>query len=128
MALPDLLAAVRKRRGSVAPAVSEDDVLRAIAQLRALGGGWAVVTAGGVRCVRSVPMELDGDATTLLGHAAAAVPRGVLSAAQAAHATGWAAPRVAAALEALLRDGLAMVDDGAKDGVRLHWYPALASS
>jgi ESCRT-II complex subunit VPS22 len=126
MALPDLLVAVRKRRGSAAPPVSEDDVLRAISQLRALGGGWAVITVGGTRCVRSVPVELDGDATALLGLAAAATPKGVLTAAQAAQATGWAAPRVATALEALLQDGLAMVDDGGGDGVRRFWFPALA--
>jgi hypothetical protein len=103
MALPALCAAVRQRRGSAAERVSDDDCVRAIAQLRALGGGWDYLTIGTTRYVRSVPTELDGDATALLARAAVAAPRrGVLSAAAAARETGWSARRVSDALEALL--------------------------
>ena len=103
LALTALLGAVRRRRGAAAAPVSEDDVLRAITQLRVLGGGWAVLTVGGVRCVRSVPTELSGDGNALLGAAAAADAGGVLTAAAAAAATGWTPRRVAEALEALLK-------------------------
>lgn len=30
-------------------------------------------------------------------------------------------------LAEMLREGLAMIDDGAPDGVRLYWFPALSS-
>ena len=101
LALPELLTAVRRRRGAAAARVSEDDVLRAIAQLRSLGGGWAVVTVGGQQCVRSVPSELDGDASAALGAAAAA--GGVVTAAQAAAALTWKRQRAEDALTALLK-------------------------
>jgi hypothetical protein len=101
LALPELLAAVRRRRGAAAARVSEDDVLRALQQLRSLGGGWAVVTVGGQTCVRSVPSELDGDASAALG--AAAKAGGVLTAQQAAAALAWTARRVEDALTALLK-------------------------
>ena len=101
LALPELLSAVRRRRGAAAARVSEDDVLRAITQLRSLGGGWAVVTVGGQQCVRSVPSELDGDASAALGAAAAA--GGVLSAAAAAKALTWTQRRAEDALTALLK-------------------------
>ena len=99
--LPELLAAVRRRRGAAAQRVSEDDVLRAISQLRCLGGGWALVTVGGQQCVRSVPSELDGDASAALGAAAAA--GGVLSVAKAAAALSWTPRRAEDALTALLK-------------------------
>ena len=39
--LSDLLRAVHRRRGAAAAPVSEDDVLRALAALKRLGGGTA---------------------------------------------------------------------------------------
>jgi hypothetical protein len=103
MSLRELHAAVSRRRGSAAAPVSEDDLLRAIAQLRVLGGGWDLLTVGGPtqRFVRSVPTELNGDQTALLARAAAA--GGVLTAAGAARDAGWAPRRVSDALEALLK-------------------------
>lgn len=76
-------------------------MLRAIAQLRVFGGGWDVLVAGSRRVVRSVPIELSGDQTALLSHAAAA--GGWLSQADAQRATGWAGGRVAEALDAMLK-------------------------
>jgi ESCRT-II complex subunit VPS22 len=103
MSLRELHAAVSRRRGSAAAPVSEDDLLRAIAQLRVLGGGWDLLTVGGPtqRFVRSVPTELNGDQTALLGRAASS--GGVLTAAGAAREAGWAPRRVSDALEALLK-------------------------
>ena len=45
---------MQRRRGSRADPVSEDDVLRAIAKLGVLGGGFAVVKVGERRLVRSL--------------------------------------------------------------------------
>ena len=45
---------MQRRRGSRADPVSEDDILRAIAKLGVLGGGFAVVKVGERRLVRSL--------------------------------------------------------------------------
>ena len=45
---------VQRRRGSRADPVSEDDILRAIAKLGVLGGGFAVVKVGERRLVRTL--------------------------------------------------------------------------
>ena len=126
MALRDLKAAVTRRRGAAAQPVSTDDLLRAIAQLRALGGGWDLLTVGDAVCVRSVPAELNGDQTALLARAAAAW--GVLTAADVVRDAGWSQRRVSDALEGLLMEGLAMVDDGHPDGVRRYWVTAFAAA
>ena len=61
MELSALRAAVLKRRGARADPVSEDDVLRALRKLRALGGGIGVTAIGRATYVRSVPGELNPD-------------------------------------------------------------------
>jgi hypothetical protein len=50
-----------RRRGSLADPVSEDDIRRALAKLRVLGGGLDLVTIGAAAYVRSVPGELNLD-------------------------------------------------------------------
>ena len=121
--LSALLSAVRRRRGAAAAAVTEDDVLRAAAQLRQLGGGWDLLTCGSQRLLRSVPTELTDDGRTLLARAAEA--GGVLTAQTACQLTGWAQRRTSDALEALLKDGLAMVDTGDADRTTRWWFPSL---
>jgi len=120
MELAELVEAVRVRRGAAAARVSEDDVLRAVQQLRQLGGGWDVLTVAGRRLVRSVPTELSSDATAALE--AAAQNGGGVSCAALAAAAGWAAERAQAALDALLREGVALLDTQAEDGEALYWF------
>lgn len=123
--LAALTRAVARRRGSAADPVSEDDVARALKKLRALGPGVDVVELGGVAYVRSVPGELDPDRGAALGAAAAPGQRracgastsgGSLTASELVAATGWARARAEAALEGLLREGLAMADDLDEEG------------
>ena len=57
---------LQRRRGSRAEPVSEDDILRAIGKLKALGSGFGVIKVGSQRLVRSVPGELNTDKSTLL--------------------------------------------------------------
>ena len=104
------MAAVRRRRGAAAARVSEDDCLRAIQQLRELGGGWDVFAVGthGVRLVRSVPAELSGDGGPVLS--AAASGGGVATERGLALALGWPVSRCRAALDVLLREGVAWLD------------------
>ena len=54
--------------------------------------------------------------------------KGWLSEAELSASAGWDARRSGECLEGLLKEGLAMVDDGAPDGVRLWWFPALQAS
>ncbi|KXZ41680.1 hypothetical protein GPECTOR_323g36 [Gonium pectorale] len=122
MELPALLRAVTRRRGGGAEPVSEDDVVRAIKKLRVLGGGFDLVTIGGRSYVRSVPGELSTDSNRALE---VAQGKGFTSVADLARATGWNAGRADDVLQALTRTGLAWVDDGAPDGVRLFWFPCL---
>lgn len=47
------------------------------------------------------------------------------AAAELASRAGWASQRCERVLAELLKEGLAMIDDGAPDKVRLYWFPAL---
>ena len=58
----------------MADPISEDDILRAIGKLKALGSGFAVERIGKQALVRSVPGELNTDKNRLL---------------EMAQATGW---------------------------------------
>ncbi|GBF94666.1 hypothetical protein Rsub_07402 [Raphidocelis subcapitata] len=122
MELGALRAAVLRRRGAKAEPVSDDDVRRALSKLKSLGGGLDLVTIGAASYVRSVPGELNLDKNAAL---ALAQDKGCVSAAELCSKSGWTAGRAEDCLEGLLREGLALVDDGAPDGVRLWWFPAL---
>lgn len=121
--LSRLVAAVRRRRGSLSAQVSEDDILRAIAQLRALGGGWDVLTVGTTRFVRSLPTELTKDGAQLLSHGSDT--GGCLTCTLGVQLTGWPPRRVQEALEGLLRDSVAWLDTGDADGEPRYWFPGL---
>ena len=53
------------RRGAVADAVSEDDLINAIKQLKVLGSGFGIVNIGSKKLVSSVPRELNRDHNAL---------------------------------------------------------------
>jgi len=138
-ALSEIVRRVNERRGSVAGAVSADDVERAIASLATLGGGWRTYAAedetrdgastSGRRSrrdkiVRSVPMELSADATDALA-AARDDDEGRATASSLASARGWSRLRATDALESAVRLGIAWVDDQSLDaGERVYWFPA----
>ncbi|GFR48530.1 hypothetical protein Agub_g10425 [Astrephomene gubernaculifera] len=134
MELGALLRAVNRRRGAAGEPASEDDVVRAIKKLAVLGGGWDLLVLGGRCFVRSVPGELDTDRTRVLEMAAGGQAggqqgggggRGFTSVGEVVAVTGWPASRAEGVLQALMREGIAWVDDGAPDGVRLYWFPCL---
>lgn len=54
--------------------------------------------------------------------------RGCISQPELLQRAGWQAERADQCLQQLLRDGMALIDDGAPDGVRLYWFPAVSSS
>ena len=65
-----LMSSVLARRGAAAQPVSEDDLLRAIERLQCLGGGWKVLTVGGKKVIRSVPVEFSPDQSEVIRVAA----------------------------------------------------------
>ncbi|EFJ47536.1 hypothetical protein VOLCADRAFT_91949 [Volvox carteri f. nagariensis] len=96
--------------------------VRAIRKLRVLGGGFDLVTIGGSQYVRSVPGELNLDKNRALE---VAQGKGFTSVAEMCKTAGWPAGRAEDVLQALTGEGIAWVDDGAPDGVRLFWFPCL---
>lgn len=51
--------------------------------------------------------------------------KGSLSLPELCSKAGWNQTRAQDCLDGLLKEGLAMIDDGAPDGVRLFWFPAV---
>ncbi|KAK9808648.1 hypothetical protein WJX72_001228 [[Myrmecia] bisecta] len=125
MDLEALQRYVQRRRGSLAEPVSEDDIIRAIDKLKKLGGGYAVFQVGKQRLVRSVPGELNTDKNTVLELAQG---KGYVSQQGVQEATRWSDTRTKETLWSLLKEGLAMLDDGAPDRQRLFWFPCLESA
>ncbi|KAG2491363.1 hypothetical protein HYH03_010362 [Edaphochlamys debaryana] len=125
MELGALQRAVARRRGTSAEPVSQDDVVRAIKKLRVLGGGFELLSIGGRSFVRSVPGELNTDKNTAIE---AAGSRGFTSVPELSVAKGWPQGRAESVLQALTLEGLAWVDDGAPDRVRLYWFPCLGGA
>jgi len=120
-----MLVAVRRKRARTTRSqeVSEEDVGQAIRKLSALGGGFAMVSIGGQRFVRSVPGELNQDGNAVMAEAR---QRGFTSEELVRAGLGWDRTRAQAVLEELVHDGLALVDDGDPRQGRLFWFPALS--
>lgn len=119
IALDELHARVRRQRGASARALSVEDVLCAVGQLRQLGGGYEVLTLGGraERYVRSVPHELNDDHNAVL---ALAMPSARVTRGQLEREAGWSAPRADEALGALLQEGIVWLDAQA-EGEPAYW-------
>ncbi|GJP73619.1 hypothetical protein CLOP_g4308 [Closterium sp. NIES-67] len=118
------LEAVRRlvagRRRMALDAISHDDCIRALSTIKSLGGGFSVERVGTVHVVRSLPRELSTDQNGIIRLAQA---RGCVSADDIHSATSWQHGRINDALDALLKEGIAMVDDGHADGRRRYWFP-----
>lgn len=121
--LEELRGLLAKRRRGVS--ITEDDCLRAIGKLKKLGGGYEVFSVGRRKLVRSVPMELNRDHNLILE---IAQPRGHVTVEEVERELSWRSGRAIDALELLLKEGLAMVDDGDPDGKRHYWFPCVGSS
>lgn len=122
MELESLRIAVQRRRGTAADPVSEDDITRAIGKLKTLGSGFRLVKLGNRSLVQSVPGELNQDKNAALNLAQS---RGYTSHEELMHSLRWSDTRASETLSALLKEGLAMVDNGAPDGKPLMWFPCL---
>ncbi|OAY68050.1 vacuolar protein sorting-associated protein 22 homolog 1 [Ananas comosus] len=121
--LQELCSLLAQKRKTAREAVSEDDCLRAISKLKVLGSGFEVISIGKRKLVRSVPTELNKDHNEILE---VAQVQGYVTVEQVQKALSWSSGRATDALETLLKEGLAMIDDGHRDGKRRYWFPCVA--
>ncbi|MFS7984808.1 putative winged helix-like DNA-binding domain superfamily, Snf8/Vps36 family [Helianthus anomalus] len=122
--LEELCKMLSQRRKGAREAVSEDDCLRAISKLKVLGSGFEVITVGKRKLVRSVPTELKKDHNEILELSQA---QGFVTVEEVERRLSWSTGRATDALETLLDEGLAMIDDGHRDGKRRYWFPCVSS-
>lgn len=122
--LQELCSLLCQRRKTAREAVSEDDCLRAISKLKVLGSGFEVISVGKKKLVRSVPTELNRDHNEILELAQV---RGFVLVEEVEKRFSWSSGRAIDALDILLEEGLAMIDDGHRDGKRRYWFPCVAS-
>lgn len=116
---------MQRRRGTAAEAISTDDIVRAIGKLKALGNGFRLVKLGNKSLVQSVPGELSQDKNTALNQAQSA---GYTSEDELMQTLRWTKTRASETLSNLLKEGLAMLDEGAPDSKPLFWFPCLQNS
>jgi len=123
--LRDRLVKLRSRAKKGEVEISMDDLQRAIKKLKVLGNGFTVIAipcGGETRyLVQSIPGELSKDHTTVL--AVAEAGGGAVGVADLKKGHGWEVERADRALEHLVKEGLAWVDDQA--AAKLYWFPAL---
>ncbi|KAL3639952.1 hypothetical protein CASFOL_014920 [Castilleja foliolosa] len=124
ISLEELCKLVGQRRKGAREAISQDDCLRAISKLKVLGNGFEVISLGKKKLVRSVPTELNKDHNEILELAQG---QGFVTVDEVERRLSWSSGRATDALETLLEEGLAMIDDGAKDGRRRYWFPCASS-
>lgn len=119
--LEELHQQVLKGRGKFAQDVSQDDLIRAIKKLKALGTGFSIIPVGGTYLIQSVPAELNMDHTVVLQ---LAEKNGYVTVSDIKASLKWETERARQVLEHLLKEGLAWLDLQAP-GEAHYWLPAL---
>ena len=99
--------------------VSTNDLLMAIRKLKVLGNGFTLIpVAKGRYLVQSVPTELTMDHTTVLQQAEGS---GYVTTESLCRDLSWESDRAHRALDYLVTEGLAWVDEQARD--TQYWFP-----
>ncbi|KAM3178029.1 hypothetical protein ACTXT7_003400 [Hymenolepis weldensis] len=112
--LDELISELNKTKSSHETNICQDDVVRAIKKLHCLGNGFRLIRLSDSRqLVQSVPGELNTDQTQ------------ILKLAESRGALGWTEDRARTALEYLMQEGMAWVDEGSESGERFYWFPSL---
>ncbi|GAB2232670.1 hypothetical protein Droror1_Dr00011715 [Drosera rotundifolia] len=124
ISLQELCTLVGQKRKNGREPVTEDDCLRAISKLKVLGSGYEVFSVGKKKLVRSVPTELNKAHNEILDLAQA---QGFVTVDEVERRLSWSSGRAIDALDSLLEVGLAMIDDGHRDGKRRYWFPCISS-
>jgi len=109
-------------RSSSTQVVSTADLQIAINKLSKLGGGFRTVQVGKSTMVISVPTELDNDHMQVMTAASAYKETGI-SVDQVMYTTQWTRERTQRALDLLLQEGMAWVDN--YKGEELYWFPSI---
>lgn len=103
--------------------ISTEDLLAAVKKLKIFGNGFSVVPIGkGKWLVQSIPGELNMDQTLVLQKASSQATSFV-SARILQEELGWSDTRAQKALNFMVKEGLAWVDDQNED--RLYWFPSM---
>ncbi|BHF68996.1 ESCRT-II subunit protein snf8 [Sparganum proliferum] len=124
MPLSELIEVVNKTRSSRQAEASQDDVVRAIKKLRCLGSGFTLIDLpGSGQLVQSVPGEMSMDQTKVLGLAES--NNGSVSVHRCVQQFRWTEERTLAALNYLLQEGMAWIDDDNGSGSNTYWFPSL---
>nr|ABG73468.1 EAP30 family protein [Oryza brachyantha] len=125
--LLDLRKLLCQKRKVDLGSLTADDCLRAIILKinLVLGSGFEVISVGKKKLVRSVPTELNKDHNGILELAQA---EGFVTIEQVERKFSWSTGRAIDVLETLLKEGLAMIDDGHRDGKRRYWFPCVTLS
>lgn len=120
MSLDELKKKLQISRGRNKQEISSDDILMAIRKLKTLGNGFAAIPVGRSFLIQSVPGELTMDHTTVLQQAEA---QAFVSQSLLHEKLGWEDERIQRALDFMVTEGLAWVDDQGAD--RHYWFPGL---
>ncbi|XP_056006977.1 vacuolar-sorting protein SNF8-like [Ostrea edulis] len=118
--IEELRDKVMASRGKKSQAITLDDLLRAIKKLKVLGNGFTLISLGKSYMVQSVPGELTMDHTKLLQEAQ---NEGFVSMKSLMASLKWEEERVMRALDYMVKEGLAWVDDQGS-GDRQYWFPS----
>ena len=105
--------------------------MQAVSKLQALDESFTVLPnpkkvkskKGVTFYVNSVPRELDMNLHDVLGLAR---DSGYVTLEQLAAKPSWTHRRAEMVLEAMIKDGTCLIDDGASNGIRLFWFPSSA--
>ncbi|KAL9275679.1 Vacuolar protein sorting-associated protein 22 homolog 1-like protein [Drosera capensis] len=148
ISLQELCTLVGQKRENAREPVTEDDFLRAISKLKVLGSGYEVFSVGKKKLVRSVPNELNKDHNEIfvfrlvyfLSLRSPVVRTGInclqcswdwaqgfVTVDEVERRLSWSSGRAVGALDTLLEEGLAMIDDGHRDGKRRFWFQCVSS-
>ncbi|CAG5120856.1 unnamed protein product [Candidula unifasciata] len=119
--IEDLRRKVEASRGRNSQVICIDDLMRAIRKLKILGNGFSIHKVGKSFLVQSVPGELSLDHTVVLQQAQ---EHGFISKSDLIHILGWKEERAARALDFMVKEGLAWVDDYDRCE-STYWFPSL---
>lgn len=122
--LDELRRRVVISRGRKQDDISSDDLQHAIEKLKVLGEGFSLIQTGGRVIVQSIPAELNVDHTAIIRQAEGT---GYISSSILIKELEWSEHRIQRALDDLVKEGLAWVDDKAKNE-KLYWFPGLVKN
>lgn len=121
ISMEELMQKLEEGRPGQLDKLAEDDIVRAIGKLKALGNGFQIYQRGGKKVVQSVPTELSKDDTDVLEVVA---NTGHVTVGDLQKSLPWDNDRAQAVLEHMVKEGMAWVDHQ-NDQQPDYWFPGL---